>query len=312
MVIEALKAARDFIESDRQDLAESLTLNGEIVFEDDIDRGAMAEYVKVLAVIDEALNVAVRPDDHCEERLNMVKEQPAPVQEPVVPEGYTLVTTEGYEWAKKLAVSALAQQAIPLTELQKDATNLLFALHDAWPYVHQHCTIQSKKKFIQALIVKHGDFADLQPTAQPAPTVQEPVAGLHAVYFRNNWDGEGDLEYLLAYLSEKGEWTLHENGAPLIEFNGDEIIKTWPLTFESATQPAAQPAPCTWTKSPDPHMPDTFDATCGVVWTFSDGGPVENDMHFCPGCGAAVSVSDPEPEEDLYDLAVKADNGGQP
>jgi hypothetical protein len=58
MVIEALKAARDFIESDRQDLAESLTVKGEIVFEDDIDRGAMAEYVKVLAVIDGALKAA--------------------------------------------------------------------------------------------------------------------------------------------------------------------------------------------------------------------------------------------------------------
>jgi hypothetical protein len=60
MVIEALKAARDFIESDRQVLAESLSVNGEIVFEDDIDRGAMAEYVKVLAVIDEALRIAGR------------------------------------------------------------------------------------------------------------------------------------------------------------------------------------------------------------------------------------------------------------
>jgi hypothetical protein len=59
MVIEALKAARDFIESDRQDLAESLTVNGEIVFEDDIDRGAMAEYVKVLVVIDAALEQAL-------------------------------------------------------------------------------------------------------------------------------------------------------------------------------------------------------------------------------------------------------------
>jgi hypothetical protein len=62
MVIEALKAARDFIESDRQSLAESLTVNGEIVFEDDIDRGAMAEYVKVLAVIDEALNATQAPE----------------------------------------------------------------------------------------------------------------------------------------------------------------------------------------------------------------------------------------------------------
>jgi hypothetical protein len=41
-------------------------------------------------------------------------------------------------------------------------------------------------------------------------------------------------------------------------------------------------------------MPDTFNATCGVVWTFTDGGPAENDVRFCPGCGAAVSVAAPE------------------
>jgi hypothetical protein len=87
-------------------------------------------------------------------------------------------------------------------------------------------------------------------------------------------------------------------------------------TFESLVRAdeRAQPAACTWTKSNDPHMPDTFDSNCGVVWTFTDGGPVENDMHFCPKCGAAVSVAAtaPEPEEDLFDLAMKADNGGQP
>jgi hypothetical protein len=82
--------------------------------------------------------------------------------------------------------------------------------------------------------------------------------------------------------------------------------------FARAVLAAAQPAPCTWTKSNDPHMPDTFDAACGVVWTFTDGGPVENGVRFCPGCRAAVNVAAPEPEEDLYDLAVKADNGGQP
>jgi hypothetical protein len=59
MVTEALKAARDFIENDRQALAESLTVNGEIVFEDDIDRNAMAEYVKVLVVIDGAIEQAL-------------------------------------------------------------------------------------------------------------------------------------------------------------------------------------------------------------------------------------------------------------
>ena len=57
--------------------------------------------------------------------------------------------------------------------------------------------------------------------------------------------------------------------------------------------PAAQPALCTWTKSNDPHMPDTFNATCGVVWTFTDGGPAENDVRFCPGCGGKVVKGKP-------------------
>jgi hypothetical protein len=68
----------------------------------------------------------------------------------------------------------------PLSDLQKDAANLLFALHDAWPYVHGHCTIESRKKAIQALIVKHGDFADLHPpAAQPAPELKPVKFGMN-------------------------------------------------------------------------------------------------------------------------------------
>ena len=100
-------------------------------------------------------------------------------------EAFVRAERDGY-WSRDtaIAVEAIKQarseptvQPVqePLSELEKDAANLLFALHDAWPYVHGHCTIESTKKAIQALMVKHGDFADLHPpAAQPAP-VQEPV-----------------------------------------------------------------------------------------------------------------------------------------
>jgi len=67
-----------------------------------------------------------------------------------------------------------------LSELQKDAENLLFALHDAWPYVHQWCTIDSKKKNIQALMRKHGDFGDV---VVPEPKAEKPIekAGVEAI-----------------------------------------------------------------------------------------------------------------------------------
>lgn len=54
-----------------------------------------------------------------------------------------------------------AKGKLTKTELEKDAANLLFALHDAWPYVHQSCSIESVKKKIQKLMQKHGEFADL-------------------------------------------------------------------------------------------------------------------------------------------------------
>jgi hypothetical protein len=80
------------------------------------------------------------------------------------------------------AMNAKSQQAsqnhaaepAKLTELQKDAPNLLFALHDAWPYVHQWCTIQSKKSSILQLIRKHGEFVDFHKT--PVESKSEEVA----------------------------------------------------------------------------------------------------------------------------------------
>ena len=42
---------------------------------------------------------------------------------------------------------------------------------------------------------------------------------------------------------------------------------------------------CTWKQQDDIHMPDTWEADCGAMWTFTEGGPKDNDMHYCPKCG---------------------------
>ncbi len=52
--------------------------------------------------------------------------------------------------------------------LANDAADLLFALQDAWPYVHRWCTINSKKEKISALLRKHGEFADFWKDIQQA------------------------------------------------------------------------------------------------------------------------------------------------
>jgi hypothetical protein len=62
-----------------------------------------------------------------------------------------------------------------------------------------------------------------------------------------------------------------------------------PLTSTTAAPRGADT--CTWTREDDVHMPDTWDGSCGAKWTFTNDGPVENDMKFCPQCGGAVKIS---------------------
>lgn len=66
------------------------------------------------------------------------------------------------------------------------------------------------------------------------------------------------------------------NGLIKMDRTGDKV-----LTF------TAHPH-CTWTPDNDPNAPGTFHSACGVAWTFTEGGPADNDVRFCMGCGAAV------------------------
>jgi hypothetical protein len=77
-----------------------------------------------------------------------------------VPEKVSIPTKE---W--RVLRNALINQVPPaenakLTELQEDAPALLFALHDAWPYVHSSCTLDRIKKNHRKLMQKHGDFSE--------------------------------------------------------------------------------------------------------------------------------------------------------
>ena len=38
---------------------------------------------------------------------------------------------------------------------------------------------------------------------------------------------------------------------------------------------------------------DTFECSaCGEVWTLNAGNPIENNMHYCPRCGARMDEED--------------------
>lgn len=52
--------------------------------------------------------------------------------------------------------------------------------------------------------------------------------GKYAILFRNNWDGEGDTYETFAILDADGIWR-DEDGDELFEYQGDEVLKAWPM-----------------------------------------------------------------------------------
>ena len=62
------------------------------------------------------------------------------------------------------------------------------------------------------------------------------------------------------------------------------------ITQGRAALANAEPTGCTWTKDPDFEMGDTYDSACGEKWSFIDGGPTENRVSFCQGCGKPVKI----------------------
>lgn len=69
-----------------------------------------------------------------------------------------------------------------------------------------------------------------------------------------------------------------------IETLNDKVMRT---LAEVERLKAAQPAAhqCHWIQMDDMHMPDTWQGACGAVWTFTEGGPQDNDQAYCPKCG---------------------------
>jgi hypothetical protein len=69
-----------------------------------------------------------------------------------------------------------------------------------------------------------------------------------------------------------------------------------------AELPVGEPEVCKWMED-DPWgvMPGTYASQCGEMWSFIDGGPTENHVRYCHGCGKPVRVVpfpvEPEEEE---------------
>lgn len=65
--------------------------------------------------------------------------------------------------------------------------------------------------------------------------------GNYAILYRDNWDGEKNEYHTLAVLTEEGGWYDVEFNAELLKYQGDKILKVWPM--DDSSNVLAQPAP---------------------------------------------------------------------
>jgi len=62
--------------------------------------------------------------------------------------------------------------------------------------------------------------------------------------------------------------------------------------LEAQLAPAATAEQCTW-KLEDEDL-ELWDTGCGEAWVFSDGGPQDSGVKYCPACGKPVAITAPQ------------------
>ena len=152
---------------------------------------------------------------------------------------------------------------------------------------------------IVALCAKDG------PTIEQMGEIKEMI---------RDYDARIRAEAKAEALGEVAErvWSFLEKLRPQAIFDKDElraaILAGEPQTPEQAQQAADdraykwrhymvgdEPKPsCAWTESPEGY----WSTSCGRSWTFIEGGPEENGVRYCHGCGKPVRITDePNKEE---------------
>ena len=141
----------------------------------------------------------------------------------------------------------------------------------------------------------------------PEP-VQPDNKSIHMME-RWNIEWEGDDLMICFNDHEKSQHCEYERYVSAQKFIAHPVQQA---AMPEPVQPAAAPSQpgrdditCVWTESdPWSDMPSTYQSICGELWSFIDGGPKENKVRFCHGCGCAVNVT---PYIDEDDAAIAKD-----
>lgn len=134
------------------------------------------------------------------------------------------------------------------------------------------------------------------PAADAVPAASEPASGAVQVLR----EAASDALQLLERIVEGKEWGAVE-----------EYMDALRAALSAAPGADGGEGYCIWQEEdPDGYMPGTYASACGELWAFTEGGPTENNVRFCQGCGKPIEVvSFPTPaDEDAADGVAGAVN----
>ena len=86
------------------------------------------------------------------------------------------------------------------------------------------------------------------------------------------------IEHYAAYREEQKLDTTHEA----------DLLSRIDAALAENVEPVADW--CKWSPEDAVEMPDTWRGDCGILWTFTEGGPHENGVKFCHNCGKQVAL----------------------
>ena len=113
--------------------------------------------------------------------------------------------------------------------------------------------------------------AALEKWGTPAPVGAEPVALLVR---KNSW--------------RDGQWEVAPPNSPSYGLAwANQRVYVYATPQPTQPQAGAVPLTCEWTHNEDDGF---WETACGEAWRFDDGGPGENNMHFCHSCGNSLRI----------------------
>ena len=95
--------------------------------------------------------------------------------------------------------------------------------------------------------------------------------------------GEVAERYRNAIASACEGWTMPDGLRKHLE----TALWSPPTPQPTQLQAGAVPLTCEWTHNEDDGF---WETACGEAWRFDDGGPGENNMHFCHSCGNSLRI----------------------